>query len=55
VDFVNHPSLRFTKRIDDEYFRLYVALSARGVRVCNLSAQSKLTAMPKMSIEEFLQ
>jgi hypothetical protein len=39
--------------IEEEYRRLGDALRGRGVKVFNLSAESRLTAFPKLSVEEF--
>lgn len=39
--------------IDEEYRQLGDALRERGVEVFNLSAESRLTAFPKLSVEEF--
>ncbi|MDT5293478.1 MAG: hypothetical protein QOJ76_358, partial [Acidobacteriota bacterium] len=62
VDFTDHHFFARTGRhsltpqlatIDAQYRRLGDALRARGVEVFNLSAASRLTAFPKMSVEEF--
>lgn len=57
VDFNDHH-LANTKvkmnRIDAEYRALGDALREKGVEIVNLSAASRLTAFPKISIEEFL-
>jgi hypothetical protein len=39
--------------IDEQYKRLGEAIKARGAEVFNLSRASRLTAFPKMSIEDF--
>jgi predicted glycosyltransferase involved in capsule biosynthesis len=62
VDFTNdhffartgpHPLAREFSQIDREYKQLYEACLARGVEVFNLSDQSRLTGLPKMSFGEF--
>jgi GT2 family glycosyltransferase/SAM-dependent methyltransferase len=62
VDFTDHHFFARTGRhslspqlaaIDAQYRRLGDALRARGIEVYNLSAASRLTAFPKMSVEEF--
>jgi GT2 family glycosyltransferase/SAM-dependent methyltransferase len=62
VDFTDHHFFARTGRhaltpqlvtIDRQYRRLGDALRARGVEVYNLSAASRLTAFPKLSVEEF--
>ncbi|HEX8559489.1 MAG TPA: glycosyltransferase [Pyrinomonadaceae bacterium] len=62
VDFTDHHFFARTGRhslapqldsIDAQYRRLGDALRARGVEVFNLSAASRLTAFPKISVEEF--
>lgn len=64
VDFTEHhffaPTGRHVlngelSRIDEEYARLYERASLRGIEIFNLSAESRLTAFPKMSQEEFLR
>lgn len=63
VDFTDHHFFAATGRhplsnslaeIDREYLRLARACSARGVEVVNLSRQSRLTAFPKQTLEQFL-
>ncbi|MFN2416330.1 MAG: class I SAM-dependent methyltransferase, partial [Pyrinomonadaceae bacterium] len=62
VDFTDHHFFARTGRhplaprlatIDAQYRRLGEALGARGIGVFNLSAASRLTAFPKLSVEEF--
>lgn len=62
VDFTTHHFFAQTgthslasqvSTIDEQYQRLNQALRARGVEVFNLSRESRLTAFPKMSPEEF--
>ena len=62
VDFTNHHFFASTgvhsltaslASIDEQYRRLGAAVRARGVAIYNLSAQSRLSAFPKMTIEEF--
>src|SRR5262245_20052514 len=48
-----HALIRQLRTIDEQYRRLGDALRARGIEVFNLSQASRLTAFPKMSIEEF--
>lgn len=47
-----HPLARHLERIDREYRRLGRALAERGVEVVNLSAESRLSAFAKGSLEE---
>lgn len=63
VDFTNdhffahtgqHPLTRQFVQIDQEYKRLYDACCRQGIEVYNLSACSRLTALPRMSFEEFV-
>lgn len=49
----SHPLAPFLGAIDEEYRRLGAALRARGVTVYNLSRTSRLTAFPRMSVDEF--
>lgn len=62
VDFTEHHFFARTGRhpldgllpaIDGEYRRLGAALHAGGVEVYNLSRDSRLTAFPKVSVDEF--
>ena len=62
VDFTDHHFFASTgvhsltsqlRSIDEQYRRLAAAARARGVEIYNLSAQSRLTAFPKMTIDEF--
>ncbi len=62
VDFTNdhffaqtgtHPLERQLPQIDREYRQLYDECVRRGVEVFNLSTQSRLTAFPKLSLQEF--
>ncbi|MCU1264369.1 MAG: hypothetical protein JWM21_687 [Acidobacteria bacterium] len=64
VDFTDHHFFAATgphslapqlSTIDDQYRRLYEAIRSRGVEVFNLSRTSRLTAFPKMSLEEFAE
>lgn len=63
VDFTDHHFFGKTghyalsphlPRIDQEYGRLVDALRARGVEVVNLSSISRLTTIPKRSINEWV-
>ncbi len=62
VDFTDHHFFARTGRhslaprlatIDAQYRRLGEALRARGVEVFNLSRASRLTAFPRLTVEEF--
>jgi hypothetical protein len=62
VDFTDHHFFAETGRhrrtgdlptMDAEYARLYEACRARGVEVFNLSAESRLTAFPRLSLGDF--
>lgn len=62
VDFTNdhffgptgvHSLTAQLSTIDQQYRRLYEAARARGVEIYNLSAESKLTAFPKITQAEF--
>jgi GT2 family glycosyltransferase len=62
VDFTDHHFFARTGRhsltpqlfnIDAQYRKLGEALRARGIEVYNLSAASRLTAFPKLTVEEF--
>lgn len=62
VDFTDHHFFARTGThaltnqlaiIDEQYKRLYEAIRARGIEVFNLSRTSRLTAFPKMSINDF--
>lgn len=64
VDFTDHHFFAPTgthslapqfQIIDQQYTRLYEAIKARGLQVFNLSAASRLTAFPKISLERFFQ
>jgi hypothetical protein len=48
-----HGLSRDVVRIDDEYGRLAASCVARGIEVCNLSPDSRLTSLPKMSLDDF--
>ena len=48
-----HALSRQLAKIDEQYRRLGEALRARGIEVFNLSRMSRLTAFPKLSVEEF--
>lgn len=50
----NHPLAGELRQIDDEYGRLAAAAQADGVEIVNLSAESRLTALPRMSLADFL-
>ena len=49
----SHPLAGLLPTIDDEYRRLGAALRAGGVEVYNLSRESRLTAFPKITLDEF--
>ena len=62
VDFTDHhffgPTGRHAlagslERIDREYAQLAAALAGRGVELVNLSARSRLTALPKLPLATF--
>ena len=62
VDFTDHHFFAPTgthslapqfRLIDQQYARLYEAIKGRGLEVFNLSSTSRLTAFPKISLEEF--
>lgn len=62
VDFTDHHFFAPTgthslapqfQLIDQQYARLYEAIKGRGLEVFNLSSTSRLTAFPKISLEEF--
>ncbi|MBL8176490.1 MAG: hypothetical protein JNK48_17575, partial [Bryobacterales bacterium] len=62
VDFTDHHFFARTgqhtltadlPRINEEYRQLYERLRELGIEVFNLSAQSRLTALPKMTPEQF--
>jgi len=48
-----HPLAGRFSKIDQEYTRLYEHCRSRGIEVFNLSHESRLTALPKMSPEDF--
>ena len=48
-----HPLMADFSRIDREYTALHNACRARGIELLNLSHLSRLTALPKISPEEF--
>lgn len=48
-----HPLARNLQAIDAEYRRLAQALRVRDIEVFNLSPQSRLTAFPRTTIDEF--
>lgn len=50
-----HPLTRELARIDGEYRRLYEECCRRGIEVFNLSGESRLTAFPKLSLEELAE
>ena len=50
-----HALARELHSIDREYRRLVAAAAKDGVEVKNLSAQSKLTSIPKTDLQSFLQ
>ncbi|MEO8383038.1 MAG: galactosyltransferase-related protein [Acidobacteriota bacterium] len=47
-----HPLTRELTRIDAEYRRLYEECRRLGIEVFNLSGESRLTAFPRLSLEE---
>ena len=49
-----HPLAGSLNQIDAEYARLRDACAARGVEVVNLSPTSRLTSLPRVSLETFL-
>jgi len=49
-----HPLARELAEIDAEYRRLHAACERRGVRLVNLSESSRLTSLPKMSLEALM-
>jgi len=64
VDFTDHHFFAKTgthewtpylASIDQDFHRLGKALVARGIKVFNLSSESRLTAFPKMSLAEFAE
>ena len=48
-----HPLAAQLSTIDEQYRRLGEALRGRGIEVVNLSPTSRLTAFPKMAVQEF--
>lgn len=48
-----HPLLKSVAKIDQEYTALKKKLDERGIEAYNLSPISKLTAFPKISLEDF--
>jgi glycosyl transferase family 2 len=48
-----HPLAGEVRQIDAEYNRLYQAARGLGVEMYNLSAESRLTALPKIGLAEF--
>ncbi|MDH5182110.1 MAG: hypothetical protein OEY07_20815, partial [Gammaproteobacteria bacterium] len=62
VDFTEHHFFAKTGKhvlagqinaIDKEYGELYAALAQQGIRLVNLSMQSRLTSLPKQNIADF--
>lgn len=49
-----HPLARELDRIDREYGRLAQEAAAHGVEILNLSAESRLTSLPRVTLEAFL-
>src|SRR5258707_3928267 len=49
----NHAWAPYLAAIDEQFRRLGSALQAQGVKVLNLSPGSRVTAFPKMSLQEF--
>lgn len=49
-----HPLTRQLAQIDREYARFAGAWAGRGVEIVNLSAESRLTALPKRPLKDFL-
>jgi hypothetical protein len=50
-----HPLAAKLPQIDAEFRRLAAAAAERGVQILNLSRASRLTAFPRMSVEQFTQ
>lgn len=48
-----HPLARQLEQIDREYTDLARACHARGIEIVNLSPTSRLTAFPRMDVDEF--
>jgi len=64
VDFTDHHFFALTGRhslagefpqINHEYQQLYESCRRRGIEVFNLSRESRLTAFPKMALEDFMK
>lgn len=55
VDFIDHKLSRDLKRINRDYGKLREAIEAKGATVVNLSQQSRLEAIPKMLLEDFIK
>lgn len=55
ADTGRHPLAREFPRIDAEYGRLYQSCLRLGIEAFNLSATSRLTTLPKLSLEEFVE
>jgi GT2 family glycosyltransferase/ADP-heptose:LPS heptosyltransferase len=49
-----HPLTASVSQIDSQYRSLFAALKSKGVSVVNLSTQSRLTSLPKCTIDEFV-
>ncbi|MBP2302790.1 capsular polysaccharide synthesis protein [Azospirillum picis] len=49
-----HPLARELAQIDREYAKLAAHWAPRGVEIVNLGAESRLTALPKCTLESFL-
>jgi hypothetical protein len=51
----DHPivNMNYLKKVDDAYLVLKTKLLAKGVQLFNLSSESRLLSLPKISIEEF--
>jgi spore maturation protein CgeB/predicted O-methyltransferase YrrM len=50
-----HPLARRLSEIDAQYGRLAAALGERGVELVNLSAESRLTSLRKVPVQEFCE
>jgi hypothetical protein len=62
VDFSDHhfyantgpyEGIAHLATVEQHFRRLNIALAARGIKVFNLSARSRITAFPRLSIEDF--
>lgn len=41
------------QKVDQQYAKLYAAVQRRGIKVFNLSSYSRITAFPRMRLEDF--